>query len=121
MRSEPRSAVLLPMLLTSGSGEKVPAVLLSVSASGLLALVDVHFSPVLPPPPGAHIEGEFFLDDIEVRRTLLEVVRVENRDTHLVALSCTLVQTPAEVSARIRAKVVSSLAAASRRSGRRDS
>jgi hypothetical protein len=120
-RREPRSAVLLPMLLTSGSGEKVPAVLLNLSASGLLVLVDVRFSPVLPPPPGARLEGEFFLDDIEVRRALLEVVRVESRDAHLVALSCTFVETSAEVPTRIRAKVASSLAAARRQGGRRDS
>jgi len=117
-RRELRSAVLLPMLLTSGSGEKIPAVLLNISASGLLALVDIRFSPVLPPPPGAHIEGEFFLDDIEIHRALLEVVGVENRDIHMVSLSCTFVQTSAEVTTRIRAKVTSYLAAGRRQSSR---
>jgi len=58
-RREPRSAMLLPMLLTSGSGEKVPAVLLNLSASGLLVLVDVRFSPVLPPPPGLASRASF--------------------------------------------------------------
>ncbi len=92
----------------------IPAVLINLSASGLLALVDVRFSPVLPPPPGAHIESEFFFDDIEIHRTLLEVVRVEKRDEHMVGLSCTFVQSPSEVSARIRAKVASYLAASRR-------
>ncbi|HEV8715221.1 MAG TPA: PilZ domain-containing protein [Candidatus Binatia bacterium] len=120
-RRELRSAVVLPMFLTSGSGEKIPAVLVNISASGLLALVDVRFSPVLPLPPGARIEGDFFLDDIEIHRTLLEVVRVENHDTYLVGLSCAFVQPPAEMSAKIRAKVTSHLAAGRRQSGRQDS
>lgn len=113
-RREARCTVLLPMRLTSGSGEMIPAVLINLSASGLLALVDVRFSPVLPLPPGARIESEFFLDDIEIHRTLLEVVRVEKRDEHMVGLSCTFVQSPSEVSARIRAKVASYLAASRR-------
>jgi hypothetical protein len=45
---------------------------------------------------------------------LLEVVRVEKRDEYMVVLSCTFAQSPSEVSARIRAKVASYLAASRR-------
>jgi len=58
-----REACLPPLLLlrlTTGSGEIVPAVILNLSTSGLLALVDERFSPLLPPPPGTRFEGEFF-------------------------------------------------------------
>jgi hypothetical protein len=48
-------------------------------------------------------------------------VRVENRDNHLVSLSCVFVQTPAEVSTKIRTKVASYLAADRRQHGSSDS
>ncbi len=111
-RREARCTVLLPMRLISGSGEAIPAVLINISASGLLALVDIRFSPVLPPPPGAHLESEFFLDDIEIRQAVLEVIRVEQRGESLFGLSCKFVHPSSELSTRIRAKVAAYLAAA---------
>lgn len=99
----------LPLRFTSGSGETIPAVILNISASGLLALVDVRFSPLLPPPRGSRFEGEFFLDELEVRQAVLEVVRIEERGKHLIALGCEFIHPPSPIPANIRAKVAARL------------
>jgi hypothetical protein len=104
-RRETRRSLTLPLRLTSGSGETLPAVILNLSASGLLALVDVRFSPLLPPPPGSRFDGEFFLDEIEMRQAVLEVVRVEEQGKHLFVLGCKFVHPPASVPANIRASL----------------
>lgn len=109
-RREARSATALPLRLTSGSGEMIPAVILNLSASGLLALVDVRSSPLLPPPHGSRFEAEFFLDEIEVRQAILEVVRIEERGTHLLALGCAFVDPPPLGPTTIRAKIAARLA-----------
>jgi len=63
-RREARLSTTLPLRLTTGFGEMIPAVIVDLSASGLSALADVRSSPLLPPPRGARFEGEFFLDEI---------------------------------------------------------
>jgi len=108
---EARLPTLLPLRLTTGSGEIVPAVILDLSSSGLLALVDERFSPLLPPPPGTRFEGEFFLDELEICRTELEVVRVEKRDHSQFALGCRFVYLPPETTAALRTKVTARLTA----------
>lgn len=102
---ETRRSLALPLRLTSGSGETLPAVILNLSASGLLALVDVRFSPLLPPPPGSRFDGEFFLDEIEVRQAVLEVIHVEKQGKHLFVLGCEFVHPPAPIPANIRASL----------------
>lgn len=104
-RHEARRSLALPLRLTSGSGETIPAVILNLSAAGLLALVDVRSSPLLPPPRGSRFEGEFFLDEIEVRHAVLEVVRVDKQSKHLLALGCEFVHPPAPIPTNIRAKL----------------
>jgi hypothetical protein len=108
-RREARWATALPMRLISGSGESIPAVLRDVSASGILALVDARFSPLLPPPRGSCFEAEFYIDEILVPRVLLEIVRVDTRGEGLIALRCCMVDPPPDLAALLRAKVASRL------------
>lgn len=109
-RKERRCATELPLRLTSGSGETFPAVIRNLSAGGLLATADVRFSLLLPPPNGSCFVGEFFLDDVEARDILLEIVRVEKQGQHLIELGCQFVKPPLPLSANIRARVASRLA-----------
>ncbi len=110
-RREARCGTSLPLRLTSGSGEVIPAVVQNVSASGLFAMADIRSSPLLPPPNGARFEGEFFLDNVEVRQLLLEIVRVKKQDLHLIGLGCRFVEPPPTLSTNLRAVVASHLAA----------
>ena len=110
-RREARLSTTLPLRLTTGFGEMIPAVIVDLSASGLSALADVRSSPLLPPPRGARFEGEFFLDEIEVRQAILEIVQVEERSNHLIALGCTFVDPSPQVPTQIRAKITARLAA----------
>ncbi|MCS6927506.1 MAG: PilZ domain-containing protein [Candidatus Binatia bacterium] len=103
-RRESRWHTVLPLHLITGSGELIPAVILNLSASGLLVLVDTRFSPLLPPPRGARFEIEFFLDDLAVRHAVIEVLRLERRSTYLMALGCQFVHVPPPISAALRAK-----------------
>ncbi len=93
-RTGPRWTTIQPLRLTTGSGEAIPAVLLNVGASGLLALVDARFSPWLPPPCGARINGDFFLDEIEIKQGVLEVVWTEKQTTGQILLGCTFIDMP---------------------------
>lgn len=104
-RKEPRCVTNLPLRLTSGSGETIPAVICNLSAGGLLATADVRFSLLLPPPNGARFDGEFFLDDVEVRNVLLEVVRINKQNQHLIDIGCQFVQPPPTLAANIRSRV----------------
>ena len=104
-RIEPRWTTIQPLRLRTGSGEEIPAVLLNVSASGLVALVNARFSPWLPPPCGARINGDFFLDEIEIKQGVLEVVRTEQRTTDQILLGCTFIDMPCDIARAIRHKV----------------
>lgn len=108
-RREARCSVTLPLRLITGSGEMIPAVILNVSASGLLVLVDERASLVLPPPRGSFLDGEFFFEEIEVPQITLEIVRVEQRSYHQLALGCKFVDSSSDVMAAIRAKVTARL------------
>jgi hypothetical protein len=85
-------------------------VIRNLSAEGLFAVADERFSLLLPPPNGARFEGEFFFGDVEARDLLLEIVRVEKRDRHLIGLGCQFVSPPATFASSIRTKVASRLA-----------
>ena len=104
-RTGPRWTTIQPLRLTTGSGEAIPAVLLNVGASGLLALVDARFSPWLPPPCGTRINGEFYLDDIEIKHGVLEVVWTEKQTTGQILLGCTFIDMPSGIARAIRDKV----------------
>src|SRR5215471_16906072 len=104
-RREARCSAELPLQLISGSGERIPAVIHNLSANGLFATVDIRFSLLLPPPPSARFDGEFFLDEIEARRLLLEVVRVVKRDQHIIGLGLQFVQPLPTLTSGIREKV----------------
>ena len=108
-RREARCSAELPLQLISGSGERIPAVIHNLSANGLFATVDIRFSLLLPPPPSARFDGEFFLDEIEARRLLLEVVRVVKRDQHIIGLGLQFVQPLPTLTSGIREKVASRL------------
>ncbi|MGH7962192.1 MAG: PilZ domain-containing protein [Candidatus Binatia bacterium] len=110
-RGEVRCPTALPLRLTSESGAMIPAVILNLSASGLLALVDIRSSPLLPPTRGSRFEGTFFFDEIELRRVVLEVTRIERRSPYLIALGCRLVEAPSRISAALRAKITARLTA----------
>ena len=118
---EARLPTMLPLRLTSGAGEIIPAVILSLSASGLLALVDERFSLLLPPPPGTCFEGEFFFDELEICQAELEVVRIEKRDHFLFSLGCRFIHLPPEVTAALRTKVTARFTASHRESANSDS
>jgi hypothetical protein len=113
-RREARCTTRLPLRLTSGSGEVIPAVVHNLSASGLFATADIRSSLLLPPPNGARFEGEFFLDEVEARQLLLEIVRVEKYDQHVIGLGCQFVKPPPTLTTNLRATVASHLASAQR-------
>lgn len=104
-RKEARCIANLPLRLTSGSGETIPAVICNLSAGGLLARADVRFSLLLPPPNGARFDSEFFLDDVEVRNVLLEVVRISKQNQHLIDIGCQFVQPPPLLTTSLRTRV----------------
>jgi hypothetical protein len=106
-RREVRCQTDLPLRLTSGSGEIIPAVIRNLSATGLFAMADERFSLLLPPPDGARFEGEFFFGDIEARNLLLEIVRVDRDDSHQVGLGCQFVLPPSGLTMHLRATVLS--------------
>lgn len=106
-RREVRCQTDLPLQLTSGSGETIPAVIRNLSAQGLFAVADERFSLLLPPPNGARFEGEFFFGDIEARNLLLEIVRVDRDTSHQVGLGCQFVSPSSELMRHLRATVLS--------------
>jgi len=105
IRRNARCSVILPLRLTTGSGEMIPAVILNVSSSGLLLVVDERSSLTLPLPRGAYVDGEFFFDELEVPDITLEIVRIERRNKHQLALGCKFVDLAAHVAAEIHAKI----------------
>lgn len=109
-RREARCTTDVPLRLTSGSGETIPAVIRNLSAGGLLVTADVRFSLLLPPPNGARFDGEFFLDDVEMRNILLEIVWVERHDRHLIDVGCQFIQTPLYLATNLRGLVSARLA-----------
>lgn len=104
-RRDTRCSVVLPLRLTTGSGEMIPAVVLNVSSSGLLAIVDERASLTLPPPRGAQVDGEFFFDELEISQLTLEIVRIERRRNHQLVLGCKFVNLSPQIAVDIRAKV----------------
>ena len=113
-RREVRCSAELPLQLISGSGERIPAVIHNLSANGIFATVDIRFSLLLPPPNSARFDGEFFLDEVEARQLLLEVVRVVKRDQHVIGLGLHFVQPLSTLTVGLREKVASRLALARR-------
>ena len=114
-RREVRCSAELPLQLISGSGERIPAVIHNLSANGIFATVDIRFSLLLPPPTSARFDGEFFLDEVEARQLLLEVVRVVKQDQHVMGLGLQFVQPLPTLTSGLREKVASRLALAHRR------
>ena len=110
-RLHARCSVVLPLRLTTGSGEIIPAVVLNVSPSGLLILVDERTSLILPPPRGTQVDSEFFFDELEVPKLTLEIIRIDQRKNHQLALGCKFVNLSPHVAAAIRAKVQKHLSA----------
>jgi hypothetical protein len=113
-RCEPRLATVLPLRLTSGSGETIPGVILNLSASGFLAIVDRRFSMVLPMPPGSELLAEFYLDEIEVRDAVITVERVKQQLNTLM-LGCAFSAIDPELRTAIRARAAAAQAARSAR------
>ncbi len=104
-RHEVRRRVILPLRLTTGSGEMIPAVVLNLSASGLLLLVDERSSLTLPPPRGSHLDGAFFFEDIELPQCTLEVVRIVRQGNTQFVLGCRFVDVPSTILREIRSKM----------------
>lgn len=105
IRQDVRCSVILPLRLTTGSGEMIPAVVLNVSASGLLAIVDERASLTLPLPRGSQVEGEFFFDDLAIPQVTLEIMRIERRSNNQLAFGCKFVDLPSQIAADLRAKI----------------
>lgn len=103
-RAHPRwSAWLIPTLLTTQAGETLPATILNLSTTGLLALVDLRFAPALL--TGERIRSRFFLDDLEIRDLELEIVRVEDRVSQLTNIGCQFVGTEAKARRTASSKI----------------
>ena len=105
-RHETRRRVILPLRLTTGSGEMIPAVVLNMSASGLLLLVDERFSLTLPPPRGSYLDGALFFEDIELPQFTLEIIRTVRQGEKQFVLGCRFVDVPSSVLAEIRLKMI---------------
>ena len=112
-RREERAEVTLPvqltLRLTAESGENIPAMLVNVSASGILALVDVRFSLFLPPHLDTIFKIAFFLEEIEVREVKVRVERIAQRGPHTVELGCSFYDLPDETRTMLRHKIAAQL------------
>jgi hypothetical protein len=108
-RRESRRSVTLPIQLMTGSGEMIPGVVLNISASGLLVLVDERSSPLVPPPPSSSLTGELFFEDVELPRFALEVVRITRKGKNQFHLGCRFVDVPPPTVSAIRATVLAAL------------
>lgn len=104
-RRNARCSVILPLRLTTGSGEMIPAVILDVGFSGLSAIVDERASLTLPLPRGSYVDGEFFFDELEIPQLTLEVVRIKRQGNSQWILGCKFANLPAQLAAELRAKV----------------
>lgn len=113
---EERAEVSLPARLVRSSpgvnDDVIPVMIVNVSASGLQLMTDRRFSLSLPPFLGARFAIEFFLDVIEVRHVVVEVVRSEKRQGHCVFLGCKFIDLPTQVRLALRSKVAARLASA---------
>ncbi len=113
---EERTEVSLPARLTQSSpgvnNDVIPVMIVDVSASGLQLMTDKRFSLSLPPFLGAHFMIEFFLDAIEVRHVVIEVVRSEKRQGHRVFLGCKFIDLPTQVRLALRSMVAAHSASA---------
>lgn len=109
MRKEERIETSLPVCLTAQlttqSGDSIPATLVNLSASGLLAVADVRFSAGLPPQPGTMLKIAFFFDEVEVRRADLKVERLEERSQYTIALGCSFCALADEIRTMLRHKI----------------
>lgn len=94
----------------------IPTVILNVSVSGLLVLVDDRTSLLLPPPRGARFDGEFFFDEIEVPQVTLEITRAKRRGETQFVLGCKFIGLPPTIGAALRAKMTARLNAPAQRS-----
>jgi hypothetical protein len=91
---QPRWSLILPMCLTTSAGELIPAMVLNLSASGLLALVEASACVAASVQRGARLQGRFFFDALDVQDIELEVARVEARGEQLIGLGCKFVNPP---------------------------
>jgi hypothetical protein len=73
-------------------------------------VTDQRFSLYLPPFLGARFTVEFFLDAIEVRHVVVEVVRSEKRQGHRIHLGCKFVDLPTPARLSLRSLVATRLA-----------
>jgi hypothetical protein len=108
-RREERAEVTLPvqltLQLTAESEESIPAMLVNVSASGILALADVRFSPLLPPHLDMIFKIAFFLEEIEVREVKVRVERIAQRGPYTVELGCAFCDLPDATRIMLRHKI----------------
>lgn len=115
-RRDARLSVTLPLRITTGSGDMIPAVVLNVSVSGLSILVDERTSLLLPPPRGSRFDSEFFFEEIEIPQITLEITRAERRGKTQFILGCKFIELPAAIAAALRAKVTARFTPAAQRS-----
>lgn len=114
---EERAEVSLPARLIQsfgGNHDAIPVLVVNVSATGLQLMTDKRFSPSLPPLLGTRFTIEFFLDAIEIRHVVVEVVRSEKRKGHNVFLGCKFIDLPTQARLALRAMVAAQLASARR-------
>jgi hypothetical protein len=111
---EERAEVSIPgRLVRSSPGvsdDVIPVMIANVSASGIQLVTDQRFSLYLPPFLGARFTVEFFLDAIEVRHVVVEVVRSEKRQGHRIHLGCKFVDLPTPARLSLRSLVATRLA-----------
>ncbi len=115
---EERAEVSVPgRLVRSSPGvsdDVIPVMVTNVSASGIQLVTDQRFSLYLPPFLGARFTIEFFLDAIELRHVVVEIVRSEKRQGHRIHLGCKFVDLPTQARLALRSMVAARMASAGR-------
>jgi len=114
IRRELRESTVVPIRMSTDSSE-FPAVLIDVSASGLRALVDTRFADFWPLPAGAEVDVEFYVDNIEVQRATLILVRLTALSRHRYELGFEFLKLDDELRLAIRARASKARAVKSRR------
>jgi hypothetical protein len=115
-RRRPRWSPMIPLCLTTSGGEIIPGLIVNLSTSGLLALVDPRFSTALLFPCGLRLTARFFVEQSEIHCVKLDVVRVENHGPYLIGLGCRFVRTPQQIHDATSARVAALLPRRNRRS-----